>query len=148
MFHYVACGLPNVHLVNGVAISNLANGQEMFTIEDPKGLHRAIGMHLVQKDSALSGDEFRFLRTEMLMSRKSLGELFNISPETIKKYESGENPVPKTIDALLRSLFKEFHNEASKINELVKLINHAEQQSIEDMRFEETDDGWREADCA
>ncbi|MHA7916032.1 helix-turn-helix domain-containing protein [Alloalcanivorax xenomutans] len=148
MFHYVACGLPNIFLVNGYTESELPNGQKTFKIEDVKGLHKAIGMHLALKESILDGDEFRFLRTEMLFSRKALGKLLGYSPETLKKWESGENDVHKSADALLRILYKEFVKERSEVRDLVERLNQIERKVSEKISFEETDNGWIEKDCA
>ncbi|WP_055100656.1 helix-turn-helix domain-containing protein [Alloalcanivorax xenomutans] len=148
MFHYVACGLPNIFLVNGYTESELPNGQKTFKIDDVKGLHKAIGMHLVQKESILDGDEFRFLRTEMLLSRKGLGELLGYSLEALKKWESGENKVQKSADVLLRILYKEFVMESSAVRDLVEKLNEIERKVSEKISFAETDQGWVEKDCA
>lgn len=144
MFHYAACGLPNVYLVNGFTETTDAAGERFFKIDNIKGLHLSIGMLLVDKESLLVGDEFRFLRDEMLMSRKALAHLLDISTETIKKWESGENPIPKSVDMVLRSIYKEFHNQQSDIRQMIDKINHDE-RACKELRFEETDGGWRRA---
>lgn len=144
MFHYVACGLSNVWLVNGFTETTM-EGKNFFSVENPKGLHKAIGFSLTKKHTALDGDEIRFLRTEMALSRKTLSEYFGCSPETVKKWESGENPIQKTSDALLRGLFIEFHNEKSSVKETLEIINQEEKNHAE-LRFAEDKQGkWGKA---
>ena len=42
-YHYVASGLPNIYLLNGVSHDDTPYG-EMVTIKNLNGLHRAIGL--------------------------------------------------------------------------------------------------------
>lgn len=142
MFHYVACGLNNIWLENGYTIHKSVNGGESFHIEDIKGLHIAIARTLTEKESVLANDEIRFIRTELAMSRKALGELLGISPETIKKWESGENAIPKASDALLRRLFLENHDGDGTVRMLLDTINRIENEMNKVLRFKETKDGW------
>lgn len=145
MFHYVACGLSNVWLVNGVTKTTVAD-ETFFSVENPKELHRVIGFDLTRKHSPLCGDEIRFLRTEMAMSRKSLADQLGCSAEAIKKWESGENTIPKTTDAILRGMFVEFHNESSSVRSLIETINNAERMAAAELRFEEDKQGhWGKA---
>lgn len=143
MFHYVACGLPNVWLENGYRETEMSDGSAGFSIDNVKDLHQQIGRSLAKKESLLNGDEFRFLRSELRMSRRNMGEFLGLSDETIKKWESGENPVHKASDAAIRSLFLESLLEASKIKDLLQLINHIE-KTQQELRFKETAIGWRE----
>lgn len=143
MFHYVACGLPNVWLENGYTERVSDKGESFFTVDNIKDLHAAIGRTLVDKDTLLTGDEFRYLRSEMRLSRKALGECLGYSDETIKKWESGENSTQKTADAALRMLYKEQLNEDSKVNALLKRINHLEKKDQE-LRFKELNGDWQE----
>lgn len=136
MFHYVACGLANVWLVNGFTQKE-SDGKLFFSVENPKELHKVIGFDLVKKNAALDGDEVRFLRTEMAMSRNSLAEMLGCSAEAIKKWESGENKIQKTSDAALRGLFIQFHHEQSGIREILETINHDERVAAAERRFAE-----------
>lgn len=149
MFHYVACGLPNVWLENGYRETTLVDGSTAFSIDDIKDLHVAIGRSLTQKEGILSGDEFRFIRSELRMSRRTMAEVVGMSPETIKKWESGENPIPKTADVAVRGLFLESLKEVSTVKGLLELINHIEKKQQQELRFKDTDHGWCEdRDCA
>jgi putative transcriptional regulator len=147
-FHYVACGLSNVWLANGYSVGVSSDGKPVFHIEDVKGLHKAIAFSLVEKDTLLNGDEFRFLRSEVKLTRKSLAGVIGYSEETVKKWESGENPIQKTADMTLRNLYLESQNQASTVRELLEKINHLEKKDTE-LFFKEGGSGWEpEKKCA
>lgn len=133
MFHYVACGLNTVYLVNGYEEFDTPEGKG-FRIEDIKGLHAAIAHEIISQASIMSGDEFRFLRAELNMSRKALASLLGLSFETIKKKESGENPIGKLEDATLRLLYSESRKEASTVKLTLESIASIE-RSLSDRRF-------------
>ncbi len=142
MFHYKACGLPNVYLENGYTIQQTEHG-EAFSISNIEQLHDAIGMAVIAKPDHLTGDEVRFLRTELSMSRKALGKLLGYKYETIKSWESGKSDIQKSSDVLLRALYSEYHNEASKVQSLVHSINNLEKEMSQMLRFKRQDnDGW------
>lgn len=142
-FHYVACGLPNVWLQGGVAQRETSDGA-VFHIEQIRELHEAIGMALVQKASLLTPDEFRYLRAETGLSRRNLGQILGVSPETIKKWESGENTIPKASDAWLRNLYL-LHIHHEEVRDLITRINQGERQEL-DICLSKTEFGWK--DCA
>lgn len=148
LFHYVACGLPNVWLENGYEVHEGPRGRT-FKIHKLEELHDAIGMAVVEKEEPLTGDEVRFLRTELSMSRKALGVNLGYSPETIKKWESGENSIQKSADILLRILYREYHNEDGPVRGLVEAVNDMEREERhkKDMKFKENAGEWIR-DCA
>ncbi|WP_300727507.1 hypothetical protein [Pseudomonas sp.] len=147
-FHYVACGLSNVWLGNGYTEGISSDGKPIFHIENVKGLHKAIALSLVEKDTLLTGDEFRFLRNEIKLTRKSLAGVIGYSEEAVKKWESGENPIQKTADMVLRNLYLESQNEASIVGELLEKINHLEKKDTE-FFFKEGGNVWKaEKKCA
>lgn len=141
MFHYVACGLPNVWLANGFTESAGPDGKPFFNITDVRQLHRAIGHFLTEKESVFTGDEFRFLRSELRMSRKTLSELLGYSDETIKKWESGENRIHKLADGALRQIYLEGQSEDGTMKALLTQIKDMEREERK-LCFEETQKGW------
>ena len=143
LFHYVACGLPNVWLENGYEVQEAPHGKT-FKIHKLEELHDAIGRAVAEQDELLTGDEIRFLRTELSMSRKALGSSLGYSPETIKKWESGENTIPKSADILLRALYREYHNENGAVRMLVEAVNHLEKAASQkqEMKFKEDAGAW------
>jgi DNA-binding transcriptional regulator YiaG len=87
--HYVASGLDNVFLLNGVSESMTDYGP-MIHIENVNGLHRAIGLHIVEKSEPMTGREFRFLRKQMDMTQSELAEQLGVSEQTVANYEKGK----------------------------------------------------------
>lgn len=148
MFHYTACGLPNVFLENGYEVKPSPMGDgEAFTIMHIKDLHMAIGLALVGKPSVLTGDEFRFLRTELGMSRNSLAGILGVSFETIKKWETdGDSKINnKLADIALRAIYEKAADKDDTFVELINQINDTDNRKIRDLRFKETAKGWVEA---
>lgn len=141
MFHYVACGLPNVWLANGYTTGVSSDGDPIFHVDNVEELHKAIAFSLVEKDTILTGDEFRFLRSEIKLTRKSLAGILAYSEEAIKKWESGENPIQKTADVTLRNLYLESQNRASEVKNLLDKINHLEKKHTQ-LFFKEGGSGW------
>lgn len=54
LFHYVACGLPNVWLENGYTEGVASDGTPIFHIENIEGLHKAIAFSLFEKEALLT----------------------------------------------------------------------------------------------
>lgn len=88
-YHLKAIGLSNIYLLNGITFGHDEEYGNTVYIENLKGLHRAIGLHIIETASYLSGDEFRFLRKQMGLTQKELGERLGISDQTIANYEKG-----------------------------------------------------------
>src|SRR5437016_11253514 len=81
MYHYTESGLGNVWLKNGYVMKNTPYG-EGVSIQDVEGLHKLIGT-IIAKRPKLTGKELRFLRKEMEMSQRALGELLGTSEQNI-----------------------------------------------------------------
>jgi DNA-binding transcriptional regulator YiaG len=88
-FHYAASGLDNVYLLNGVTESETSYGT-MVHIENINGLHRAIGLHIIEKEGPMEGPEFRFLRKQMELSQAALAKGLSVTDQTIANYEKGK----------------------------------------------------------
>jgi hypothetical protein len=68
-YHYVASGLDNIYLLNGVTTQATAYGP-MITIENLNGLHNAIGLYIVEKPSLMTGPNFHFVRKHSAWGRR------------------------------------------------------------------------------
>jgi putative transcriptional regulator len=99
-YQYFASGLDNVFLANGVSIEETPYGP-MVTIENLNGLHRAIGLHIVEKAAPLTGAEFRFLRKQMNRTQRDMAAVMKISDQTIANYEKGKSELGPA-DPLMR----------------------------------------------
>ena len=105
-YHYVECGLDDVYLMNGYERTQSARGTSV-AIRDIDTLHRAIGEYLCRQKKDLSGKEIRFLRREMLMSQATLAHLLEVGEQTVHRWETEKNNMPKAAEALIRLLYTE-----------------------------------------
>lgn len=88
-YHYLASGLDNIFLLNGVNEKETDYGP-MVHIENINGLHHAIGLHIIEKQDPMKGPEFRFLRKQMGLSQLELAKHLGVSDQTIANYEKGK----------------------------------------------------------
>jgi transcriptional regulator with XRE-family HTH domain len=102
-FHYTACGLDYVYLLNGFHIEDDPDYGKILTIEREDDLHRAIGLHIVESGE-MSGSEFRFLRKLMGLTQGALGERMGLEAQTIANYEKGKS-IPGPSGELMRIHF-------------------------------------------
>lgn len=103
-FHYKACGLDNVYLLNGFERELTSDGPTTsFTNID--GLHRTIGLHLVLDTRTLGAREIRFLRTEMDLTQAELGAKIGISDQMVARWEKGELPIRGPAERVLRVVY-------------------------------------------
>ena len=145
-YHYTECGLDNIYLINGFNFFETARGKAV-SINDVDGLHRAIGLTLVQFKKDLSGREVRFLREELLISQRTLADLLGLSEQTVQRWEAGTTIIPKPSEALLRLLYREHVHEKkdSTIHGILKRIAQLEDE-IDDqpILFKDTTRGWKQ----
>jgi putative transcriptional regulator len=141
-YHYIGCGLGNVWLKNGCTMREDAYGTSV-EIEDLEGLHRTIGRELVNKVAPLTGAELRFLRIEMDLSQRRLGELLGREGQTVALWEKGEQ-LQEGTDYLVRHIYRQFVGEQSSYVEEVDRLRALDQREYEDgFAFEDGTDGWR-----
>ena len=142
-YHYTGCGLPNVWLVNGYKIEKNVYG-EFVTIEDFDGLHVAIAAALCDKTAPLTGLEFKFLRKEMDMSQKQLGELFARDRQSVANWEKAAE-VPELSDKLIRHIYLETLNPDNVYVELVRRLNELDRIEYDSLRFASEAGVWKKA---
>ncbi len=145
--HYTESGLDDVYLANGFTIIENPRGPAI-QIEDLEGLHRTIGLFLVNERKALNGKEVRFLRHELALTQHALGAILGVDSQTLARWEKGDTDrVTPTADRLLRLIYLEkiVGNPAiceplQRIAELDEILGkRAEQLLFED----DPEDGWR-----
>ena len=141
-YHYRACGLENVYLLNGFSIEETRHGRTV-AIADMDGLHRAIGRRLARKRQ-LTGRELRFLRHELDLSQRGLGELLSKSGQAVARWEKGHNRIDGAAEALFRLLYLEHTGGSRRIRALLGQLAELDELADEQkMSFEETERGWR-----
>ena len=143
LHHYRACGLDNIFLLNGFTVRETRHGRAV-SIEDIDGLHRAIGTHLAREKRILTGAELRFLRVELGLSQKLLGMLLGKAAQTVARWEKGHSRIDGTADRVVRVLYAEQTGENGKTrNMLQDLAALDDLVGDDEIRFEDTDEGWR-----
>lgn len=110
---YEESGLDNV-ILKDVVVHCCSCGHEMVEIANIEGLHRAIGLTLIQKKSLLSAPEIRFLQVEMGFKGKELAEIMGVNKVTVSRWVNGESGIDKSCDRMLRLIYlrkleKEMH---------------------------------------
>ena len=102
----------------------------------------AIGKGLIKKAGPLTGKEFRFLRLELDLSQKALGQLLDKTDQTIAGWEKSDEDVHILPDSAIRSYYSEKAAGtpiAGLLDELAALDRKHCELVIE---LEETENGW------
>ena len=139
-YRYTESGLTNVWLVNGYTIRKTKYG-EGVSIHDMDGLHRALARALSNKPR-LTGTEVRFLRKEMGLSQRGLGELLGVTDQAVSLWER-KGQLPKTADRLLRLIYVEHDRGNAPIRATIQRINDMDSQDRERIIAEEAKGGWK-----
>jgi DNA-binding transcriptional regulator YiaG len=148
MYRYTDSGLDNVFLVNGYYEKDTPYGRAV-SIEDLDGLHKAIGRWLVNVAKPLNGAEFRFLRHELDLSQKKLGQMMGKSEQAIGRWERAPTKAVDPIaDRLIRIIYTEWIDGNDPIKELIERLCDQDQLEQTECRLEERDGRWRVADEA
>ena len=145
--HYRQCGLDNVYLRNGFEGQSTKHGKTI-RIHDIDGLHRAIGMCLIQEKKVLAGAEIRFLRHEMDLTQKMLGTLLDKSNQAVARWEKGKVRMDGPADRLLRLLYESHAAEngpENRIRELLEQLAELDSSDLGNVQFEDTGAGWSRA---
>lgn len=147
LYHYTQCGLNNIFLQNGYDLKETPYGSGV-SIHDADGLHRVIAMALVDKPKPLTGDEFRFLRIELDLSQKALGEYLGKTDQSVANWEKTGN-IPEEVNFLIRHIYRQTTNKESSYTEEVDRLRKADQTDYEDwLSFQEANGGWEKAICS
>ena len=105
-YHYTECGLDNV-VIAGANFLTADDGEEVIVIPAAGKLHKAIAEGILKRDSAMSGKELRFLRTEMGMTQAQLAQYLHRDVQTVARWEKGEVSLDGNAETLVRLLASE-----------------------------------------
>ncbi|RDE50537.1 MAG: transcriptional regulator [Candidatus Accumulibacter meliphilus] len=144
MLKYEDCGLKNIWLASGFRYEDVDGLGPCLEIYDIDGLHRTIGHHLVDYKRRLTGVEIRFLRLEMGMSQKRLGDCLGVDEQSTSLWERGKRRPTVAAERMLRLMYLEHIHGTTRVTELITQWNDTDRQKDEARQvFEETEAGWR-----
>ena len=105
-YQYKASGLDNVTLMG---LKNVCDddGDEVITIPNINGLHKAIATAIVTRFTGMSGKELRFLRTLMGKTQAELATEVHREGLAVGRWERGENPIDPNVEAIIRLMARE-----------------------------------------
>jgi DNA-binding transcriptional regulator YiaG len=144
-YHYRECGLDNVWLLNGFKLHETEYGPGVSFVNADE-LDAAIAKALTEKPGPLSGREFRFLRIQLGMSQKTVGEFMGKEAQTVAGWEKSDSLNPD-VDYLFRHIYRQIViNQSDSYVDLVKRLNHMD-CCANDMKltFKATGEGWDQA---
>jgi DNA-binding transcriptional regulator YiaG len=102
-YRYTDSGLENV-IVEGTNFLADDSGEGCMMIPNINGLHKAIAHGIVTRRSSMSGNELRFLRTEMGMTQAELAGVLHRESLAISRWERGEVAIDGNAEAVVRLL--------------------------------------------
>ena len=121
-YHYKESGLDTIWLVNGFARHQTGYGSAI-SITDVRGLHKALAKMLVDAPRPLNGAEFRFLRNELELSQRRLGELLNCDEQALARWEKARTrPVKGAAERMIRALYIEFVKADGTVRRLLERL--------------------------
>jgi DNA-binding transcriptional regulator YiaG len=126
-YHYLESGLDNVFLMGGFRYDHGPSGRTV-SIQDIESLHQAIARALIGKRQRLTGKEFRFLRTELLLSQASLAGALGVRELTVARWEKGQTDIPVATEAAVRQMYAESVGEHPRMRELLTRIADLEDE--------------------
>jgi len=146
-YQYTESGLDNVYLENGFTIHETKYG-EGVSIQDTAGLHRVIGLWLVELPKPLNGAELRFLRIEMDLSQKHLATIIGSTEQTVRRWEKARNrPIQGTADRMMRALYTEYVGGDGSVRRVVDRLAELNQIDHATAKLHKSGPDW-EVSCA
>ncbi|MDP7221964.1 MAG: helix-turn-helix domain-containing protein [Alphaproteobacteria bacterium] len=142
-YHYTDCGLDNVWITGGFTIKETDYGKGI-SISHLDNLHRAIGLDIATSLNRINSAELRFLRVEMELSQKRLGELIGVDAQTIARWEKGEVTTPGPAELLIRTLYIQFAGDNPNVAKLCQDLAELDEIEYEARReFVDSNGDWR-----
>src|ERR1044071_2094463 len=100
-FHFADSGLSNIYLV-GIRYYTYPDGRIVPEIPAVKQLMQLIARDLIEQESAMTGDEVRFLRKRLGQKQVEFARSIGIEAETLSRCENGHQKLSETNDKFIR----------------------------------------------
>ena len=101
----------------------------------------AIRLALTQKPGKLTGAEFRYLRSALQLTQRSVGKLLGCSEQAVAKWEK-QGRIPKAEDYLIRRLYVEKFHGHERIGAVVDTLNAIDRVSNSKIVISESHQKW------
>jgi putative transcriptional regulator len=144
LYHYTGCGLRNVWLRNGFVVCETEYGKGV-AIHDVEGLHKVIGLHLVDRKPVLSGPEVRFLRKELDLPQSRLAQILGVSENSVRGWENDRTAISGPAERMLRILYREHVAGDVLVRAVVDRLANLDRSHARKLELEDTESGWRAA---
>ena len=141
MYHYTDGGLKNVWLANGYTVRKTPYGDGV-AIHDLEGLTEAICLALTEKAGVLTGAEFRYIRSAMLLSQPALGKIIGVDAQSVARWEK-TGRVPKWADKLVRLVYIAHANGNEPIKRSIDRVRTVERLVKQRIVVQESKRGWK-----
>lgn len=132
-YHYTACGLDYVYLLNGFTVRETPHGGGV-SIKDARGLHEAIARSVIGAPHSLRGQEVRFLRAMLKLSQDHLARVLRQRRGSVARWEaSPEKSIPGAADSALRMFYalkSDGHEVATKLIDLLQELDELEHSRL------------------
>jgi DNA-binding transcriptional regulator YiaG len=145
LLHYTECGLSNIYLRNGYECRTTDYG-EAITIHDLDGLHKVIGLSLVENKPQLDGEEVKFLRKELDLPQSDMAQFLGVSESSIRAWENDRSEISEPAERILRLIYREHIAGDGSVRGIIEHISKLDRDIHEEkLEFEESSEGWRTA---
>ena len=102
-YRYTECGLDNV-FIEGIGVRVDDSGEEVLYIPAVNELHKTIARGIVESESAMSGQELRFLRTMMGFTQAELARHVHHDAQSVARWEKNRTPIQAASEIVVRLL--------------------------------------------
>jgi len=139
---YLDCGLDNVWIEGGFEEIQSPYGKGI-AIRDLDGLHECIARCLLIKPALLTGAEFRFLRTELDLSQRTMGGLCGRNERTVREWE-GSNEVEEPANFIIRFIYKQRFTPEAQYEEFSKELQRLQvlDKEFHELKLRNNGKGW------
>jgi DNA-binding transcriptional regulator YiaG len=118
---------------------------EHVSLHRRETLTRELCKVLAKKKTHLTGAEFRYLRSALLMSQRSLGQALGRTEQTIAAWEKNGH-IPKYADTMMRFIYARHSDRDERVKDIVEAMNETDRDIYIVMRGSKK--GWRGSESA
>src|SRR6185369_6952525 len=112
-------------------------------IQDLGGLHRAIGRSIAQR-AKLTGAELRFLRKEMDLSQRELGDIVGGTEQSVSLWER-RGKVPVSTSRLVNMIYLGYLDGNVQVSKFIEKLVANDEADHQDLRFKAQGGRWKAA---